>query len=478
MRDSFNDENIQRELQFIEGPIQEVEWCAPDGLSIDLAIAPTVYPPGEDTGILCDSLSIFGEGNSRRLLEIGCGSGAVSIWAAMRGFNVHTCDINPIAVAALRGRISELGMKGAISVSEGGPGEGDGAWSGQGQYDLIIWNPPYLDPPPSGEPMLGPLEEAGMVDLDWQQGSGDLLLDEIDRFNLLKDDGTVLIIRSSTTIGRHLGRQSTARGWAHRTIEAITFGDGEHLEVLAFWKPWSSRTIEYFTEGDSSNTLLLDQGGNEGRCLQLNIQTKGKGQRGRTWDSQEGDMLASWLVPMRSPGILQLVAGMAAWRAIDSLNEEALMKQNHWLKWPNDILTERGKLSGTLVEARSGTEHGMAVVGIGINLKPRNGPGISHLEVESEILIKRIDAELSSFLEQRIGCQVPNDEKLLSMAWKILSLKLCEGAIISNSNLKGRPVGLDESGRLLVENEHGETMICDTTFDSNWRFEFDSQDSP
>ena len=189
-------------------------------------------------------------------------------------------------------------------------------------------------------------------------------------------------------------------------------------------------------------------------------------------------MLASWLVPMRSPGILQLVAGMAVWRAIDSLSEEEQMKQNHWLKWPNDILTERGKLSGTLVEARSGTEHGMAVVGIGINLKPRNGPGISHLEVESEILIKRIDAELSGFLEQRIGCQVPNDEKLLRMAWKILSLKLCEGAIISNSDLKGRPVGLDDSGRLLVENESGETMICDTTFDSNWRFEFDSQDSP
>lgn len=476
MRDSFDGENIERELQFINDPIEEVEWCAPDGLTIDLAIAPTVYPPGEDTGILCDSLSMFGDGNSRRILEIGCGSGAVSIWAAMRGFKVHTCDINPMAVAALRGRVEELGMKDAITVSEGGPGEGDGEWAGDGRYDLIIWNPPYLDPPKVGQPMLGPMEEAGMVDLDWSQGSGDLLLQEIDNYELLNDDGTVLVIRSSTTIGRHLGRQATARGWAHRTVEAITFGDGEHLEVLAFWRPWKRRDIELIEKADSSNNLLLDQGGEKGRCIRLEIQDKGRGQRNRIWHSKKGDLIASWLIPMRTPGILQLVAGMAVWRAIDSLPKENLMNQKHWLKWPNDILTERGKLSGVLVESRSGMDDSSAVVGIGVNLCMNKELGVSHINSNPEELIRRIDAELSGFLEERIGCAVSDDSELLIQAWKILSLKLSEGSLISNSGRLGRPIGLDEFGCLLVENANGEIEVCDSTFDSEWRFSFHSEE--
>ena len=75
--------------------------------------------------------------------------------------------------------------------------------------------------------------------------------------NLLKNDGTVLIIRSSTTIGRYLGEQAIAGGWASRSTVSMTFGDGEHLEVLAFWKPWGGREIETIREAASTTQYFL-----------------------------------------------------------------------------------------------------------------------------------------------------------------------------------------------------------------------------
>ncbi len=455
-------------MNLYERPLEEVEWCAPDGLLIDLAIAPTVYPPGEDTGILCDSLSVFGAGADRRLLEIGCGSGAVSIWAAIRGFQVHTCDINPLAVAALRGRAKEMGIEDRLTVIEGGPGEGEiKTWSGGHEFDLIIWNPPYLDPPKQGEPHLGPLEEAGMVDLDWSQGSGALLLAEIEQGKLLKKDGTVLIIRSSTTIGRYLGEQAIAGGWAYRPTVSMTFGDGEHLEVLAFWKPWGGREIETVQEVSSTNSVLLDEGGVIGRCLRAEIQNQGKGQRERSWLSNHGDMTASWLMETYSPGLLQLAAGSAVMGALDTLESE---EANHWMKWPNDICNSGGKISGTLAQSRTTGDGERVVLGIGVNLTEDDMKGRSSISgIDAQELAQRIDCALAGLLEKRNCIPDHSEEEIIAIAWHSMGLKLNRGARVSSPDFSGTVIGLDNSGRLLI-NTGQEIVTCDSTYDLTWSF--------
>jgi len=469
IRDSFAADNIERELDLYNKAVEEVEWCAPDGLLIDLAIAPTVYPPGEDTGILCDSLSVFGAGDDRRLLEIGCGSGAVSIWAAMRGFKVHTCDINPLAVAALRGRVKEMGIEDRLEVVEGGPGEGDvKTWSGGHEFDLIIWNPPYLDPPEQGEPQLGPLEEAGMVDLDWSQGSGALLLSEIEQGELLRKDGTVLIIRSSTTIGRYLGEQAIAGGWASRSTVSMTFGDGEHLEVLAFWKPWGGREIETIREAASTNSMLLDKGGDIGRCLRAEIQTQGRGQREREWISNDGDMTASWLLEPMAPGLLQLAAGSAVMSALDSLQSDEVT--NHWMKWPNDIWNEEGKISGTLAQSRTTSEKDRVVLGIGMNLTEGDLEGHASISgFDATTMAKRVDCALAGLLEKRDCIPDHGNEEIISAAWRSMSLKLNTGAFLSTPEFQGRAIGLDELGRLIIDTGQG-IVTSDSTYEMKWSF--------
>ena len=63
--------------------------------SLSVAEDPEVYPPSEDSILLIESLDIR---RGEKVLEIGCGSGVVSIHCAANGAEVTSVDINPRAV--------------------------------------------------------------------------------------------------------------------------------------------------------------------------------------------------------------------------------------------------------------------------------------------------------------------------------------------------------------------------------------------
>ena len=87
----FDSENTLKEIEFLDRKEVEVlEWN-----SMNLSLPPTVYPPREDTQLLYDVLETFEPFGTSKLLEIGSGSGALSIAAAKRGWFVDACDITP-----------------------------------------------------------------------------------------------------------------------------------------------------------------------------------------------------------------------------------------------------------------------------------------------------------------------------------------------------------------------------------------------
>lgn len=99
------------------------------------------------------------------------------------------------------------------------------------------------------------------------------------------------------------------------------------------------------------------------------IQDAGRGRRGRRWLAPPGGGLClSWsrsfdALPPQA-GALSLVIGVTALRALRGLGIEGI-----GLKWPNDLVTDAGKLGGILIELKSeagGPLH--LVVGIGLNL--------------------------------------------------------------------------------------------------------------
>ena len=162
-RGIFTPEDAHSEVDRQKRPPRTLEWMPNSKQCIELTIPPTVYPPREDTDLMANRLTQLGAGKGRKFLEIGCGSGALSILASSLGWNVHACDINPFAVAATRGNMAKNLQTGTIK--EGGIGPDDFPF--EDKFDLIIWNLPYI-PAEEVKELLGPMEEAGLIDTDEQ----------------------------------------------------------------------------------------------------------------------------------------------------------------------------------------------------------------------------------------------------------------------------------------------------------------------
>ena len=94
---------VEKEIERTDFAPKTCTWTTPLGDKYFLKIPNTVYPPREDTNLLARTLMEFNSENGKKLLEIGCGSGVISILANTLGWEVTGCDINPLAIAASRG---------------------------------------------------------------------------------------------------------------------------------------------------------------------------------------------------------------------------------------------------------------------------------------------------------------------------------------------------------------------------------------
>jgi BirA family biotin operon repressor/biotin-[acetyl-CoA-carboxylase] ligase len=103
----------------------------------------------------------------------------------------------------------------------------------------------------------------------------------------------------------------------------------------------------------------------EGDWLIADRQTAGRGRQGRQWFDSTGNFMGSTIVrpdPHDPPApTLALMAGLALYEAIAPLLADPSALS---LKWPNDLLIGRAKLSGILLEREGDT----VIVGIGVNL--------------------------------------------------------------------------------------------------------------
>ena len=131
--------------------------------------------------------------------------------------------------------------------------------------------------------------------------------------------------------------------------------------------------IEVVWQVDSTNSVLMARSGvGEGRASALlaEVQTSGRGRRGRAWQSAVGGSLTlslRWTFDrgMSALAGLSLVAGLSVVAALQDVGIDGV-----GLKWPNDVVAEDRKLAGILVEI-GGEAQGPchAVIGIGINIR-------------------------------------------------------------------------------------------------------------
>lgn len=154
------------------------------------------------------------------------------------------------------------------------------------------------------------------------------------------------------------------RGWRGSPLDAQDVASRLRTRGLG-------RPLEIHAVVGSTNDLVLDRavhGAPPGLVVAAELQTAGRGRRGRTFESLPGLGLWSTTLlpapddPAAAPR-LSIVAAIAVAESIEDLTDASPV-----VKWPNDVRLSGRKVCGVLVEARSRGRALFPVAGIGINV--------------------------------------------------------------------------------------------------------------
>ncbi len=226
--------------------------------------------------------------------------------------------------------------------------------------------------------------------------------------------------------------------------------------------------VDIIDKIDSTNTFLKEN------CTTLPLrytlraltQYAGRGRFNRSWVSESGDDLTfSTLVPVSHElqEYLLNIPQVTALSLYEILLEEGIECE---IKWPNDILVNRKKIAGILVEGIFQNGEQYLVVGIGLNVNSRAEKNVdiattsmkteAKRQFDANVLMNKIVNKLYDLLDilENRGFSLFKDttEKVLAYRdeWKEIDL--------NGEKIKGMIRGVDVSGALLIEKEDGEIV--------------------
>lgn len=205
-------------------------------------------------------------------------------------------------------------------------------------------------------------------------------------------------------IDRHGVRVFRLPGRGYRLAEAVQWLDASRIRDELGAKA-ALIDLEVVELAESSNTVLMQKAGlgaSHGSCLAVELQTHGRGRRGRPWQAALGGSLTFSLLWRFSCGAgylsgLSLAIGVALMRALEQIGVAGIS-----LKWPNDVLHGQRKLAGILIELQGDMlGPSTAVIGIGLNLR---------LADPTRASIDQPVADLAS-----AACDIPERNRLLAL---------------------------------------------------------------
>jgi BirA family biotin operon repressor/biotin-[acetyl-CoA-carboxylase] ligase len=191
--------------------------------------------------------------------------------------------------------------------------------------------------------------------------------------------------------------------------------------------------------------------------VQSRYQIQGRGQRGRKWDSSPGNLFLTGCFSSSKkilPGQLSILTGVFFAKIL----KQFLPAQNIALKWPNDLLLNRKKCGGILIEI---DEYIYIGVGINITSHPDNTPmQATHLQacdpVDTNALILKIIDTFPNLEE------LGNFEKVRHQWWEFAKDSLSCWRL--REPIKGDILGVDEQGQLLIKSKNGDIIKRHQTF--------------
>ncbi len=155
-----------------------------------------------------------------------------------------------------------------------------------------------------------------------------------------------------------------------------TFGE---VSIQSFLKTkWLGRDLIFFEETGSTNDEVkkrAEKDAKEGILIVADRQVKGKGRRGRSWDTFGGANIAMscLLRPGFSPDIAPMLTIVMAVSAMQGIEEVTGISAG--IKWPNDIVINGKKCVGILTEMSAEPDYiHYVVTGTGINVNTESFP--------------------------------------------------------------------------------------------------------
>ncbi len=260
----------------------------------------------------------------------------------------------------------------------------------------------------------------------------------------------------------------SVRGRGYKLPQTLVLLDKQSI-INNISQPYAWLNLEVFDTIASTNSYLMQNmsAKTHGTCVMANLQTSGRGRRGREWQASLGASLTFSLLWRFQSGAaalsgLSLAVGIAL---IRSLKELGITEAK--LKWPNDVLVHQQKLAGILIELQGDMEGpSTAVIGVGINLNL------------SDAMINKIDQPVTDL--RRIKNESINPNTLMASLLRHLTnvLQAFEQAgfeslitewtsyhtyhlepvrmlMPDGSEVAGVVQGITENGSLLVQTEHG-----------------------
>lgn len=200
-----------------------------------------------------------------------------------------------------------------------------------------------------------------------------------------------------------------------------------------------------------------------GAVILAHSQTAGRGQQGREWRSVAGTDITLSIVtqPVGLRADAQFGLAKAAALAVHDTVRE-LTGAEPRIKWPNDVLVERRKAAGILIENElAGDQVSVSIIGIGLNVNSTSFPEelmATSLALEAggpldrQVVLKHLLERFGYWwgrweTNRAVGLEFYAERLWTRGRWTLMQL---DGAMIS-----ARPLDVDHLGRLIIEREDG-----------------------
>jgi len=212
------------------------------------------------------------------------------------------------------------------------------------------------------------------------------------------------------------------------------------------------------TSTNDEALALAAAGAEEGALVVADRQTRGRGRRGRSWDSPAGNLhLSLVLTPPAGPSAAGAVGFAGSLAAADAVARFLPAEAEVGVKWPNDVLVGDRKVGGILIETVAGRAEAL-VLGVGVNVA-RHPAGTTYpatsLAAEGAATATApavLEAFAESFLERYRGWRRDGMAPLRA-AW-LARARGIGGPIrarLEGATFDGLFRGIDESGALVLD---------------------------